>query len=836
MNRIKSMHTRLKRRTLCGAESLEARSLLTTLAIVEINYNPYPPNPAFGDLLDSSAGDYEFLELQNVGTQPVNLAGVRLARLTLAGEEQGVEFTFPAGTLPAGGRVVVVENAPAFRARYGTQIPVAGEWQGGLGNGGELLTLLNAQGTTIFQVSYGSNADWPTRANGIGAALEIINPAGDPNDPNNWQSTIDYGGSPGVASSPREPRVLINEVLAHTDLPQKDVIELRNLTDQPINLSRWYLSDKISSPYLYSIPNGRTIPANGYFLLTEDDFNPGGGTAESDFALSELGDEIWLISADANGIPLRFEDRVVFLATENTPPTGGVPVGNPLNQDVGAVLVPLASFTPGRANTGPKDSDLAITEFMYHPPDNDVYKQFIEIRNQSIFPQSLDTWQINDAIDMIFPPGLVLDAGATAVLVAFDPSPTADPINQARAAAFRAYYGIGTGVRLIGPWGTDTAGRPDTLSNDGESLSLDRMLDEQGTLYPSTADHVDYNDNVPWPLVPDGEGASLTRIDPRVYGSFADNWRADLPSPGNQPINLANSPALTLDTPVSAVLGTDDTFIRGAADVDSFRFTAATSATYRFTAAGDGPTGADTVLRVFQPNGTELAFHDNGEGSTDAQLDLLLAAGQTVYVMVSGSSATPQRYNPFTGQNMVAGSVGPYVLTATNPASNPFPWHNGALPADVTGDGRVVPFDALQVINRLNEVGASPLPAPTGENGPPPFYDVNPDNVLSPLDALLIINFLNEAAVAEGEAENPFDDGLVPESRDMSELADDPVSGEHTPVAIEDASDARIRETRVVGGDITASDGGWSLAAAAIDRLWADLAATGELDARRRNR
>jgi hypothetical protein len=75
------------------------------------------------------------------------------------------------------------------------------------------------------------------------------------------------------------------------------------------------------------------------------------------------------------------------------------------------------------------------------------------------------------------------------------------------------------------------------------------------------------------------------------------------------------------------------------------------------------------------------------------------------------------------------------------------PWRNAAFPEDVSGDGIVVPLDALLVINRLNGGGDGTLPQPSEENGPPPFVDVDGDNLLAPIDALLVINYLNDNRV-----------------------------------------------------------------------------------------
>ena len=92
------------------------------------------------------------------------------------------------------------------------------------------------------------------------------------------------------------------------------------------------------------------------------------------------------------------------------------------------------------------------------------------------------------------------------------------------------------------------------------------------------------------------------------------------------------------------------------------------------------------------------------------------------------------------------------------------PWQNPANPLDVNRDGLVVPFDALLVINEINERGSRSLPPPPLSEAPfspPPFIDVSGDNFLSPIDALLVINFLNtmsaESEPAEGESASEAD-------------------------------------------------------------------------------
>lgn len=83
-----------------------------------------------------------------------------------------------------------------------------------------------------------------------------------------------------------------------------------------------------------------------------------------------------------------------------------------------------------------------------------------------------------------------------------------------------------------------------------------------------------------------------------------------------------------------------------------------------------------------------------------------------------------------------------------------YAWHNEAMPLDTSGDGFIVPSDALRVINYINGGRAAmvdPDSAPTFG-----FLDVNRDNFVAPGDVLLIVNFLNARAAGEGEAITPI--------------------------------------------------------------------------------
>jgi hypothetical protein len=127
---------------------------------------------------------------------------------------------------------------------------------------------------------------------------------------------------------------------------------------------------------------------------------------------------------------------------------------------------------------------------------------------------------------------------------------------------------------------------------------------------------------------------------------------------------------LAIDTEVVAYIGWDDPFVRGAGDVDLFRFTAPDSGWIEIR-AGVGPFGADTFLRVFGADGTEIAFNDDMSGASgDSLLRVHVTAGQEYFVGINGRSDRAGRYNPLTGVGAAAGSQGAYLLSVSSTLSD----------------------------------------------------------------------------------------------------------------------------------------------------------------------
>jgi hypothetical protein len=148
------------------------------IRFTEIMYNPI------------GGGQYEFVELINTSDVAMDLGWYRI---------KGISYQFKMrDTIDPRERIIIAsdQNPTAFRSRY-PKIKVHGYFSGSLSNKGERLTLIDRDGHSIMSTRYNDGSEWPTKADGGGYSLEIIDPLNDPNDAANWRSGKEQGGSPG---------------------------------------------------------------------------------------------------------------------------------------------------------------------------------------------------------------------------------------------------------------------------------------------------------------------------------------------------------------------------------------------------------------------------------------------------------------------------------------------------------------------------------------------------------------------------------------------------------------------------------------------------------------
>ena len=168
-------------------------------AISEIHYHPAELSEAelAAGFTDPEA--FEFVEVTNVGENPVDLSGAAFTN--------GIAFQFPANFPPvaSGGRILLVANEAAFRMRYGDVVAasVVGEYAGSLRNSGENLRLEDATGTVIHEFEFNDRHPWPESSDGRGFSLVLVAPRSlpDPGNPLSWRPSASLGGNPGDADA-----------------------------------------------------------------------------------------------------------------------------------------------------------------------------------------------------------------------------------------------------------------------------------------------------------------------------------------------------------------------------------------------------------------------------------------------------------------------------------------------------------------------------------------------------------------------------------------------------------------------------------------------------------
>jgi len=478
-----------------------------------------------------SGSTNEFVELHNVGTHAVDVSGWTFT--------DGITYVFPTpSVIEADAYLVVVVNRAAFAALYPTVINLAaGTYSGQLSNQGETVTLANASGSEVFSVTYNNKAPWPQAAAGLGSSLVLVNPDSSANDPTNWVASAQLNGSPGGPDIFFARDVVLNEVLAHTDPPYEDAVELRNLTDNAVSLAGWYLSDDNTVRKKYRFPEGCVIPANGYFTVYQYQMTNG----LVPFALGAKGDDLYLSEADHEDILVRYVDQYQYEASQNGVSFGRYPDGT---GDFTTLATPTFGIgVPGsreefRAGTGarnasPKVGPVIINEIMYHPSATNALGhmpvEYIELLNVSANPVPLynvneptNTWPLTGGVSYGFPTNLTLQPGQFLVVVATN-----------TVEEFRQSYGLNTDLVILGPW-------LKSLNNSGDTVRLraPNSVEADGTLGRYVVDEVTFDDQLPWPFAADGLGGSLERTDSTSFGNTPANWHS---APGTATPGTTNS-------------------------------------------------------------------------------------------------------------------------------------------------------------------------------------------------------------------------------------------------------------------------------------------------------
>ncbi|MBX3746494.1 MAG: lamin tail domain-containing protein [Verrucomicrobiae bacterium] len=355
-------------------------SRVTPLAITEILFHPRP-HPTIRRA--------EFIELHNADLIPQDLTGHRL--------DGSIRYLFPDGyRIPAGGLAVIARVPADLEALHGLS-GVLGPFldDGNLPNDAGTVQLLSPQGSVLLEVQYNTRPPWPAATSGgAGHSLVLARPSYGEADPRAWAASRRIGGSPGFLepflTDPRDA-VLINEILAHTDLPQLDFIELHNRGNQPVDLSGCVLTDDAANPR-FRIPDGTIITPRGFLAFDESTLG---------FRLSAAGETVFLFNPDLT----RVLDAVRFGPQENGVSSGRFPDGTPEWRR-------LQSPTPANENAPLLLAGVVINELLFDPISGDQDDEFVELYNRTQHPVDLAGWSFSDGISFRFPHGTLMPPGA----------------------------------------------------------------------------------------------------------------------------------------------------------------------------------------------------------------------------------------------------------------------------------------------------------------------------------------------------------------------------------------------------------------------------------------
>jgi hypothetical protein len=477
----------------------------------QLKVNEWMANPASGD---------DWFEIYNPTPQPVALGGLHLTD----DAADRSKFVIAARSYIASGLLgfqrFQADNTPANGADHVNFR---------LSQDGEALAITDQYGSFIDTITFGQQAAGVSEGRLPDGSATVL--------------TFPETPTPGESNYRPIPNVVINEVLSASELPLEDAIELRNISATSANIGGWYLSDSRTLLNKFRIPDGTTIPANGFIVFYENQFNPFPGGSGS-FSLSSVhGDEIYLSAATGNALT-GYRAVVEFGPAER-----GVSLGR-FTTSQGAAFVALSSRTfgednpnsvdqfrtgTGRTNSYAKVGPVVINEIMYHPPDlgtnDNVAAEYIQLKNTGASPVNLfdqvyrtNRWRLRDAVKFDFPADTIIPGNGTLLVVSFDPV-----ANASARAQFLFAYGLPANTALVGPY----QGKLDNSGNSVELVKPDApqlpSSPDPGYVAYILVERVRYSDTAPWPTGADGTGLALHRVDPLLFSDDPANWTASTP-------------------------------------------------------------------------------------------------------------------------------------------------------------------------------------------------------------------------------------------------------------------------------------------------------------------
>ncbi|MCZ6794912.1 MAG: lamin tail domain-containing protein [Planctomycetota bacterium] len=479
------------------------------------------------------------------------------------------------------------------------------------------------------------------------------------------------GGPPDPGMLPGTSPVVINEALIRPAGPRW--LEIYNRSGSLVNLSGYFLTDDPSNLTKVRIADGTTISAGGFLSFTD-------GELGLDFTVTPELPRVFLALVEPTGE--RVADAFNFEPLFDGFSEARIPDGTREFDDG-------ADPTRNGANRLTVERPIVINEVMYHPIDDDLDKEYVELYNPGPDAVNLTGWALTKGFNFAFPDGTVMQP-RTYLVVARNPD------------LIRSIHGL-PASSVVGP-------EPDPVSlanfgilrDSGERITLkDELL--------RTVDTVRFFDGGEWPRWADGHGSSLELIDwmqdnrvgmawdasddsakaetrTYTYGGRHGAWSPEEPGPEFHILLLNRGMTLVDDITVLGGATFDETVLVDSGEVwRYFKGTRAPPANWRTLGFNDGSwlSGATgigygdgddaTVLNDMQNNYVSIfcrkTFNVSNPGAIE-QLVLSITIDDGFIAYLNGQEVGSFNVSAGAGFDTTANSAGePQLIERTIPTS-----------------------------------------------------------------------------------------------------------------------------------------------------------------------
>ncbi len=364
------------------------------VVINEIMYHP-PADPGAA-----------FVELFNTST---NFA-FDLSGWSLAGEGSCL--------LPSGAVLLprqfglLVKDRLAFAATYGQGLPVLAECSCGWGRQGETLVLRTASGKVADKVKYEAQPPWPRLADGLGASLQLVDPAQDHARVSNWSD-----GSGGLLATPGAPNPVTNRLPAYpllwlNELQSRNLstradhlghfhpwLELYNSGTSNLYLDGFFLANDYAALDQWAFPAGAWIGPGERKIIWTDGL-PGESTAtewHTSFAIASSTGSVTL-ARRINDSP-QILDYLNYPSLDTNSSYGDYPDGQLFDRRIFQAATPAAPNGPlVFINEWMADNSDTLAD-----PADGLFHDWFELYNASPNPADLSGMLLSDSTDQTWP-------------------------------------------------------------------------------------------------------------------------------------------------------------------------------------------------------------------------------------------------------------------------------------------------------------------------------------------------------------------------------------------------------------------------------------------------